>query len=57
MQLLTATFDQVARDGCFTRALHTLLTEGAADVPQEYLLANAVAPYIAKACPAQEAPR
>jgi len=57
VQLLTSTFDQAALDGCFTRNLHVLLRDGMADLPQDYLLVDAVAPLIAKACSAQEKPR
>ena len=57
VQLLTSTFDQAALDGCFTRNLHALLRDGMADLPQDYLLVDAVAPPIAKACSAQEEPR
>jgi hypothetical protein len=57
VQLLTATYDQAARDGCFTRNLHALLRDGLADLSSDYLLADAVAARIAAACPGQEEPR
>ena len=57
VQLLTATFDQAARNGCFTRTLHELLRDGLADLSSDYLLADAVAARIADACRQQEQPR
>ena len=57
VQLLTATFNQAARDGCFTRTLHGLLRDGLADLSGDYLLADAVAARIADACREQEQPR
>ena|GEM_PF-4799307 len=57
VQLLTATFDQAARNGCFTRTLHELLRDGLADLSSDYLLAATVAARIADACRQQEQPR
>lgn len=57
VQLLTATYDQAARDGCFTHRLVAVLREGLADLSSDYLLADAVAAQIAAACPNQDEPR
>jgi hypothetical protein len=57
VQLLTATYDRTARDGCFTRQLHRLLRNGLADVSSDYLRADVLAARIAAACIAQEEPR
>jgi hypothetical protein len=57
VQLLTATYNQAARDGCFTRTLHELLRDGLADQPQDLLVADTLAPQIARTCREQEQPR
>ena len=57
VQLLTATYDRTARDGCFTRQLHRLLRDGLADVSSDYLLVPTLAARIAAACTTQEEPR
>lgn len=58
VQLVTSTFDQAARDGCFTRTLTRLLREGVPGLSRDYLLAdNDVIARIASDCTAQEPPR
>jgi hypothetical protein len=58
VQLVTSTFDQAARDGCFTKTLTSLLRDGAPGLSRDYLLAdNEVLALIAGACGAQDPPR
>ena len=58
VQLVTSTFDQAARDGCFTRTLTRLLRDGAPGLSRDYLLAeNDLLALIAGTCKAQEPPR
>ena len=58
VQLVTSTFDQAARDGCFTRTLTRLLREGVPGLSRDYLVAdNDVLARIAGDCVAQEPPR
>jgi hypothetical protein len=57
VQLVSSTFDQAAMDGCFTRSLTRVLSEGVAAHSADYLVAEDVLGGIAALCTAQEEPR
>ncbi|EWS99641.1 hypothetical protein N865_21700 [Intrasporangium oryzae NRRL B-24470] len=58
VQLVTSTFDQAARDGCFTRTLHRLLRDGIPSLSHDYLQADdQVIGRIAGVCKTQDPPR
>ncbi|EWS99934.1 hypothetical protein N865_19730 [Intrasporangium oryzae NRRL B-24470] len=57
VQLVTSTFDQASRDGCFTHTLHRLLRDGIPGLSQDYLLAESILGVIAGSCTGQEEPR
>lgn len=56
LEMLTATFDRAARDGCFSRTLTDLLSRGLEEVSNDYLDAVAVVDRVAGACITQEEP-
>ena len=53
-EVLTASADRPAADGCFSQALTTLLRDGISAVPSEHLHCVNLRPLIKKQCPNQE---
>ena len=56
LELLAATFNRKARDGCFSGTIAQLLGEGLADLSADYIDASIVLDRITDSCPHQEEP-